>query len=315
MMPLRDVLMACGVMLLWGMSFTVIKLGLGDIPPMLMGALRFLLSAFPALLFVPRPKVALRWWLGYGLSVGFGQFALLFLAMRMGMPAGVASVTLQSQAFFTLVFSVLLLRADWHWTQVLGLSVAGCGLWLLAAGGAGTTHLAPFLLTVSAAACWGLSNVVVRMAADSMPPGTRFEMMGFIVWTGLVPPIPFVLMALWLNGPERVAQSLGHLSLGSIGAIAYLAFGGTILGSGLFTSLLTRYTPSRIAPFTLLVPIIGVATASIVLGEHMGFGQWSGCLLALLGLAVNVFGRFSVHRAPLKDAHANRRPRAGSGTA
>src|SRR5437899_445609 len=70
MMPLRDVLMACGVMLVWGMSFTVIKLGLGDMPPMLMGALRFVLSAFPALLFVPRPKVALRWWLYYGLSVG-----------------------------------------------------------------------------------------------------------------------------------------------------------------------------------------------------------------------------------------------------
>lgn len=290
-MPMRDLGLALCVVLVWGISFAVIKLGLTGVPPMLMGALRFTLSTFPAVLFVQRPRVALRWWLAYGLTVGVGQFALLFLAIGHGMPAGVASVVLQSQSFFTLIFAAVLMRERWHWPQFAGLAVAACGLYLLAGGLSGGTRGASwlsFLLVLGAAAFWGLSNVVVRLAADSMPAGQKFDLMGFIVWTGLIPPLPFLLLSLWLEGPAGVVSGLRHFSLASIGAVAYLAIGGTLFGSGAFTVLLTRHPPGKVAPFTLLVPVVGLATASIVLGERLGTNQWAGCLLVMMGLLVNI---------------------------
>jgi O-acetylserine/cysteine efflux transporter len=293
-MPIRDIGLALCVVMVWGVSFTVIKLGLADVPPMLMGALRFALSTFPAIFFVRRPRVALRWWIAYGLTVGVGQFALLFLAMRNGVPAGVASVALQSQAFFTLIFASVLLRQRWHWQQLAGLAVACGGLLMLAAGMAGMSgsHATwiGFGLVLGAAACWGLSNVVVRMAADSAADGQKFDLMGFIVWTGLVPPLPFVCLSLWLEGAGNVIAALQHFTPMAFGAVAYLAFGGTLLGTGLFTLLLTRHPPGKVAPFTLLVPVVGLATAAVVLGEGLSVMQLLGGLLVLLGLIVNLLG-------------------------
>ena len=260
----RDLVMILFVMLIWGVSFTIIKLGLGDMPPMLMGALRFMLSAFPALLFVSPPRVRFRWWLGYGLTVGVGQFALLFMAIRNGMPAGVASVALQSQSFFTLIFAAVVLRERWYWPQFAGLCVAGAGLWLLAAGsghGGSDVTLWQFLLTIGAAAFWGLSNVVARLASDSRESGEKFDLLGFIVWTSLIPPIPFAALSVLIEGPREIEAALNHFNFVSVGAVAYLAFGGTLLGSGVFTALLTRYPSSQVAPFTLLVPVIGLTTA------------------------------------------------------
>ena len=103
----KDLLLALLVIVVWGLNFVVIKVGLHGMPPMLMGALRFMLAAFPAILFVRRPQVPLRWMLAYGMTISLGQFAFLFYAMYVGMPAGLASLVLQSQAFFTLFFAAL----------------------------------------------------------------------------------------------------------------------------------------------------------------------------------------------------------------
>ena len=105
----KDLLLALVVIIVWGLNFVVIKIGLHDMPPMLLGALRFMLAAFPAILFIRRPQIPLRWLLAYGLTISLGQFAFLFYAMSVGMPAGLASLVLQSQAFFTLLFAALFL--------------------------------------------------------------------------------------------------------------------------------------------------------------------------------------------------------------
>jgi len=105
----RDLLLALVVIVVWGLNFVVIMVGLQDVPPMLLGALRFLLAALPAVFFIRPPRVPLRWLLAYGLTISLGQFAFLFSAMKVGMPAGLASLVLQSQAFFTLFFAALLL--------------------------------------------------------------------------------------------------------------------------------------------------------------------------------------------------------------
>lgn len=285
-MPPRELLLALSVVMLWGGSFTVIKLGLQDMPPMLLGALRYLLSAFPALLWFARPKVPLRWWLAYGLTVGVGQFAFLFLAVRLGLPAGVASVALQTQAFFTMVFAAVFLGETLRRQQLAGLVLAAGGLALLAqaamAPGATVPALA-WLLVLLAAACWAASNIVLNKAARSVP---RFDLMAFIVWTSLVPPLPFALLSWALD--EQVTWHGIWPQLSGIAwlSIAYLALGGTLLGNGIFSRLLTRYPAGRISAFTLLVPVAGLSIAHLVIGESLGPTQWLACGLVVLGLVV-----------------------------
>jgi O-acetylserine/cysteine efflux transporter len=290
----RDLTIALFVVAIWGANFTVIRLGLDGVPPMLLASLRFLLAAFPAILFVPRPVVGLRYWLAYGLSVGVGQFGCLFYAMHIGMPAGVASVVLQSQAFFTLLFAVLLLHETVTIRQITGLCLAAAGLFLVGgvSGKANAITPAALLLTIAAAAFWGISNIVVRKAGSSAASqGEKLDMLSLVVWSVLVPPLPLFLLSLLLDSPANVAQALTHLDAVSLFAIAYLAFAATIFGYGAWSYLLSRHPANQVAPLSLLVPVAGLLTARIVLDERLTLIQWGGCLLVVTGLLQAFFGR------------------------
>ncbi len=284
------------VVLVWGVNFVVIHVGLVDVPPLLLGALRFLLVALPAVFFVPRPRIPLRWLLAYGLTISFGQFALLFSAMRVGMPAGVASLVLQSQMIFTLLFGALLLGERWQRHQPAALGLAGIGLLVLATQQqAGGMTLLGFVLTLGAAACWGLGNIVTRRISQAGP----VDLLGLVVWGALVPPLPFLAASLWLEGPDQVVDSLQHLSTSSMLAIVYLALIATIVGYVIWGRLLQRYPVAEVAPLTLLVPVVGLLAARVLLDERLQGVQWCGIALVLSGLLVNLFWprwRLWVHR-------------------
>jgi O-acetylserine/cysteine efflux transporter len=284
------------VILVWGVNFVVIHVGLVGVPPLLLGALRFLLVALPAVFFVPRPRIPLRWLLAYGLTISFGQFALLFSAMRVGMPAGIASLVLQSQMIFTLVFGAALLGERWQRHQPAALGLAGVGLLVLASQQqAGGMTLVGFVLTLGAAACWGLGNIVTRRISQSGP----VDLLGLVVWGALVPPLPFLAASCWLEGSDRVLETLQHLSGQSLLAIVYLALVATIVGYVIWGRLLQRYPVSEVAPLTLLVPVVGLLAARLLLDERLQGMQWFGIALVLLGLVVNLFWprwRLWVHR-------------------
>jgi len=284
------------VVLVWGVNFVVIHVGLVDVPPLLLGALRFLLVALPAVFFVPRPRIPLRWLLAYGLTISFGQFALLFSAMRVGMPAGVASLVLQSQMIFTLLFGAVLLGERWQRHQPAALGLAGIGLLVLATQQqVGGMTLLGFVLTLGAAACWGLGNIVTRRISQSGP----VDLLGLVVWGALVPPLPFLAASLWLEGPSRVVDSLQHISASSVLAIGYLALIATIVGYVIWGRLLQRYPVAEVAPLTLLVPVVGLLAARVLLDERLLGVQWCGIALVLAGLLVNLFWprwRLWVHR-------------------
>lgn len=282
MLP-KDLLLALVVIIVWGMNFVVIKIGLDDMPPMLLGALRFLLAAFPAVLFIKRPQIPLRWLLAYGLTISLGQFAFLFSAMSVGMPAGLASLVLQSQAFFTLLFAVMFLGERFRLTNLFGLLVAAGGLLLIGLQGNGLMTLAGFLLTLCAAAMWALGNIVTRKLG-------KVNLVGLVVWGSLVPPLPFFVLSWLLEGPAVIETALRAINLDTLLVLAYLAFGATILGYGLWSRLLSRYPASQVAPFSLLVPVVGITSAAVLLDEHLSTLQLLGALLVMLGLLLNVFG-------------------------
>ncbi|TBU75160.1 EamA family transporter [Phytopseudomonas daroniae] len=279
----KDILLAAVVIVAWGVNFVVIKVGLEGVPPMLLGALRFMLAAFPAILFVRRPDMPLRWLLAYGLTISLGQFAFLFSAMYAGMPAGLASLVLQAQAFFTLGFAALFIGETVRRSSLVGLLVAAAGLLLIGSESGRSFTLAGFVLTLCAAAMWGLGNIVTKRIG-------KVNLVSLVVWGSLIPPLPFLALSLMLEGPEQIETALRTISLNSLLAIAYLAFIATLLGYGLWSRLLSRYPASQVAPFSLLVPVIGLSSAWLLLDEGLSLAQWIGAAVVMLGLLINVFG-------------------------
>ncbi|NIM43777.1 MAG: EamA family transporter [Hydrogenophaga sp.] len=274
------------VVVIWGLNFVVMKLGLQSISPMLLGALRFAAASLPFLLFVRPPPLPWRFIAGYGLVQGLGQFGFLFLGLQLGMTAGMASVVMQTQAFFTLLLAVPLLGERVRANQWLGLGVALAGLLMIASAhgeGPGQMTLAGFVLTLSAAAMWALSNIVARRASQI----ERYEPFPFVVWSSVFPILPFALIALATDGPASVQRQLTGMGPGAWFAVLYLALGATLLAYSLWTRLLQRHAATRVTPFSLLVPVVGLWAAWVAYGEAPLGLQWVGTGAVLVGLVVN----------------------------
>ncbi|MEK6424213.1 MAG: EamA family transporter [Burkholderia gladioli] len=289
-MAMKDLLLALVVIVAWGVNFVVIKVGLHGVPPMLLGALRFTLAAVPAVFFVPRPTIPWRMLLLYGGTILLGQFVLLFTAMYVGMPAGLASLVLQSQAFFTLGFAGLLLGERVRPWNLIGLVIAALGLAAIAAQSGGAMTMAGFVLTLCAGATWALGNIITKKIG-------KVELVPLVVWGSVVPPIPFFLLSLVFEGPARIETALVSISGASIFAIVYLAFIATLLGYAIWGRLLGRYPAGQVAPFSLLVPVVGIASSAFFLDEQMNAAEFAGAALVMAGLVVNVFGGRLVRRA------------------
>ncbi|MFT0532104.1 EamA family transporter [Castellaniella hirudinis] len=283
-MPLKDVLAALIVIVVWGANFVVIKFGVDEVPPMLLGALRFIFVAFPAVLFVPRPAVPWRYVVGYGATICLGQFVFLFLAIYLGMPAGLASLVLQAQAFFTVAIAALVLHEAIRLHHVLGIGLAIVGLVMLDAGAdSAMVPLLGFVLTLVAAFSWACGNIVLKCAGP-------VRMLSMVVWGALLPPIPFLLLSAAFEGPDRMLDSLLHLSWRAVAVVAYLSGVATLVGYVLWGRLLSRHPVARVAPLSLLIPVVGLLCADWVLDEKLGLWQWMGGVVVLIGLALNLFG-------------------------
>ncbi|MFD0070007.1 EamA family transporter, partial [Streptomyces sp. NPDC127574] len=150
-MSVRDRLLAVLVAVLWGLNFLAVRVGLDHYPPFFLSALRFVVLAVPVMVFVPRPKVALRWLVIYGLGFGAMQFGLLFLAIDQGMPSGQASVVVQAAAPLTMLLGALLLGERISRRQLAGVAAAVVGMSVIAVERARSAALLPLLLTLLAA--------------------------------------------------------------------------------------------------------------------------------------------------------------------
>jgi O-acetylserine/cysteine efflux transporter len=288
-MTRKDGLLALLVVVVWGLNFVVIKVGLHNMPPLMLAGLRFLLVAFPALFFVARPKIPFRLLLGYGLTISFGQFAFLFCAINFGMPAGLASLVLQAQAFFTIILGALVFGERLQGKQLVGIALAVVGVLVLAEASLNGQHVAllGFLLTLAAAFCWASGNIFNKKI---MQLETRPAVMSLVVWSALIPIVPFMVASYLLDGPTVMLHSLVTLDLTTILSLIYLAFVATIVGYGIWGALLGRYETWRVAPLSLLVPVVGIASAALLLDEKLGALQLVGALLVMAGLYINVFG-------------------------
>lgn len=297
-MPLRDWFAALAVIVAWGVNFVIIKIGLYEFPPFLMGGLRFLLVAL-AVFFVKRPAVSWKLLAMYGLTISLGQFSFLFSAMYVGMPAGLSSLVLQSQAFFTVLIAAVFLGEGIRAHHMLGMAIAVGGLVLIQQGAeAAAVPVLGFVLTLCAALSWASGNIIVKHIG-------KVDMVGLVVWGALIPPVPFFILSWLLEGPEQIRQSLSHASLAGVSALLYLGLVATIMGYVLWGRLLTRHPVSKVAPLSLLVPVVGLVTATLFVNERLALIQWVGGAVVMLGLAVNVFGLQLFNRVKRRDTHGS----------
>ena len=279
----RDLLLALVVVLVWGLNFIAIKWGVALMPPLFLTALRYLLAALPAVFFIARPKTSWRILVVYGLLVGAAQFGLLFSAIKLGMPAGLASLVLQTQAFFTIGIAVMMLGERVGVPQIAGAAVAFAGILAIGVERSAGAALVPLLMTLLAALCWGGANLLTKRAG-------KVDMLSFVIWSSLVPPLPLLALSLLLEGPAAIGTALQQFSLLGFGVVAWNGYLSTIVGYGLWSYLLSRYPASLVAPFSLLVPVVGLLSGVLVLGEELSALDLVGIALVFGGLVVNVFG-------------------------
>ena len=271
-----DLASALGVVVIWGLNFVAMKVSLREFTPFQLGAARYVLAAFPLVLLIKRPQLPVRWLVYYGLAQGVGQFGLLFVALQAGMTAALASVVMQTQVFFTALLGVALLGERIGGPLRAGLTLAALGLGCFAmntmVGGGGATTAVGLALNLGAAAMWASSNIIARKAQQAHP---GFDALQFVVWSSLVPIVPFVALSLLFDSPEVRWQWM-HASAGAWGGVAYLAWLATLLAYAMWTGLFQRHPANRVAPFSLGVPLVGLAAGMGLLGESIGTWQWAG---------------------------------------
>lgn len=263
----------------WGVNFTVIEIGLDHFPPLLFSALRFLAAALPAVFLVGRPKVAWKWIVAVGLTLGVAKFGLLFVSMDVGMPAGLSSLVLQSQAVFTAAIAFAFLGERPTRVRLTGMAVALAGIGVAAWDEGSSGPLGAFALCVAAAVCWGASNVLTRKAS---PP----DSLTFMVWVSTVPVVPLLLLSFLFEGPREDWDVLRSLDWRGAGTVLYVAWVTTVFGFGVWGWLLRRHPASTVAPFSLLVPVFGMSSAALFLDEGVTPPRWLAAALLVGGVAL-----------------------------
>lgn len=280
-MPIAHIGMALLVVAIWGFNFVVIKLSVAALPPLLAASLRFLFAAVPLVFFIKPPRVPWTLVIAYGFAFGVGLYGFLNLSMAWGMSAGLSSLTLQTQAFFTMALAFVLLGERPRPTQILGAAIAFAGIAVIASERLGDAALLPLGMNLMAALSWGLANVLIKKAG-------RVDPVSLTVWGALVVPLPLLALSLLVEGPTAVMSALAGFTWADAGLIAFLAYPATLLGMTIWSWLMARHPASVVAPFTLLVPITGIASGYLVLGETITPIEIAGALLVIAGLVVTL---------------------------
>ena len=205
------------------------------------------------------------------------------------MPAGLASLVLQAQAFFTIILGAFVFGERLQGKQLAGIALAIFGVLVLVEGSLGGEHvpLVGFMLTLAAAAQLGLRQYFQQKI---MSQATRPPIISLVVWSALIPVLPFMFASWLIDGPQLMLASLRQIDMLTVLSLLYLAFIATLVGYGIWGSLLGRYETWRVAPLSLLVPVVGMASAALLLGETLSGLQLAGAALIMAGLYINVFG-------------------------
>jgi O-acetylserine/cysteine efflux transporter len=274
----------------WGLTFVSMKFALQDVPPFALSAWRFFLAAFPLLFFVGKPQAPWRWLVAYGFFIAIGQFVVMFIALKLGMPAGLMSLVVQTQVFLTIGLAVFFFRESITRAQLIGALVAAAGLVVIGSsklkGGIGLA----FMLVLFAAFCWACGNTIAKHVArvrktQALPP---IQAMNFIAWTSACAVPALVAISLFSEPTAALLIPVTSFSWTLSFHLIVMAYAAQVFGYGLWANLLTRYPASAVMPFALWVPVAGFSATAWAFGERLNAAEITGSMVVLTGLAIAV---------------------------
>lgn len=278
-----DVCLAITVAVIWGLAFVASRIALDEFSPELMTTLRFAIAALPCLL-VPRPKVSWPILISISLTLFLGQFLAQAYGIAHGVPVGLTSVIVQSQALFTIGFAALVFRELPTRVQAVGIGVAVVGLLMICGTVGYDFSVAAFAVLMICPISFAIGNLLLRRAPD-------VRMFDLFAWLCLTAAIPLLALTLLTNGPQATWHALAHMSL--TGFVCILGLGGisTSIAYWLWGRLLRDYTAAQVVPFALLVPFVGAAASSVAFGETFGPLRLAGMVTVVAGIAIMLLSR------------------------
>lgn len=277
-MKLHHIGLAVLAMAIWGFNFVAISLGLKDIPPFLFTALRFTFTIVPFIFFVKKPNVSWSLIFGVGLFLLTLQFVFLFKGMQMGVGGGIASAVIQVHVFFTMIFGAILLRERPGMLELSGLAVAVLGIVLI-----GLTmeraSISGLVMVVFGGFFWAFGNILLKKCGE-------VDMIAMIIYASLVPPLPMFALSYFFEGPELMVQAVSNISWVTVAAFAYIILISTMISYTAWGFLMKTYESRQVVPFALLVPLFGIFSGWMFLGESFGPQRLAGAGLVIFGLVV-----------------------------
>ncbi len=285
----KHILLALLVTFVWGVNFPLTDIGLQSVDPFVLTGVRFLLAALPWVFFVRRPSVPFRYVVAYGLIFGIGMWGVINYGIRIGVSPGIASLIIQFSAFFTMGWGALLFKERLRGAQVVGAIVALCGLAGIISAQQGAHAVFGLLLIVLSAVAWSVGNVIIKRS------GVK-EILSFMVWASLFPPLPLLAFSFAIGGAAPFYQFAENLSgpvILSIGFQVYLATHFAYWG---WNSLLKLYPVSTVAPLSLLIPVFGLTSSMLIIGERVNSTETLSIVTILVGLGIGLVKRTSASK-------------------
>lgn len=277
----KHLFVAFSIVLIWGINFIALFIGLKGVPPFLLCAFRFGLSAIPWVFLIPRPKAPLKWIVAYGIFNFALQFGFLFSGIHLGLSPGLSSLVLQVSVFFSMGLAFLFLNDRPSPVKIIGSLISFVGIGIVASHVYGGSTFIGLLLTLLAALSWAVGNMLTKKVNAESP-------LSLVVWGNLVAFPVMMLVSLCLEGPAMIGLSLQHLSWPTIGAIVYIVYISTHIGYGAWGFLLKKYSTSVVVPFTLLIPVVGFLSSALFLGEELPSWKIVASLFIMGGLVFNL---------------------------
>jgi O-acetylserine/cysteine efflux transporter len=278
-----DICIAVLVAVIWGFAFVASRIALDELSPTLLTALRFTIGAAPCL-FVPRPKVSWPTLIAISFTLFLGQFLAQAYGIGHGVPVGLTSVIVQSQALFTVGFAALLFDERPSRMQTLGIAIAAVGLLMICGTVGYDFSVSAFAVLMFSPICCAAGNLLLRRA-----PGA--PMFDLSTWLCLIAAVPLLALAVVSDGAQPTWHALSHMSLKVLSCMLVIGLVSTCTAYWLWGRLLRDYTAAQVVPFALLVPFVGSAASSIVFGETFGPLRLAGMLTVVAGIAVMLLSK------------------------
>jgi O-acetylserine/cysteine efflux transporter len=278
-----DIFLAILVAVIWGLAFVASRLALDELSPALMTAMRFAIAALPCL-FVRRPNVPWRVLIAISATLFLGQFLAQSWGIAHGVPVGLASVIVQSQALFTVAFAAVAFREIPTGMQVAGIAVAAIGLLMICGTVGFDFSVGAFAVLMISPVSFAIGNLLLRQARE-------VPMFDLFAWLCLVPPLPLLALAFAVDGPQATWHALWQMSLTGWASMLFVGVISTCIAYWLWGRLLRDHTAAQVVPFALLVPFVGAAASSIVFGERFGPLRLAGMVTVVCGIAIMLLSK------------------------